>query len=86
MIYAKRIVSGLNRFYSGHFQNTPNIKTFFGFAGLKRFNMLHQNAELEPAVQCVESLVSEKNKVHSHCKTGPNSACSYNMLTRVTQY
>ena len=28
MIYAKRIVPGLKRFYSGHFQNTPNIKTF----------------------------------------------------------
>ena len=29
VIYAERIVSGLNRFYSDHFQNTPNIKTFF---------------------------------------------------------
>ena len=28
----KRIVSGLNRFYRGHFQNTPHIKTFFGYA------------------------------------------------------
>ena len=32
MIYAKTIVPGLNRFYRGHFQNTPNIKTFFGYA------------------------------------------------------
>ena len=30
VIYAERIVPGLNRFYSGHFQNAPNIKTFFG--------------------------------------------------------
>ena len=29
MIYAKRIVPGLNRFYRGHFQN---VKTFFGYA------------------------------------------------------
>ena len=28
VIYAERIVPGLNRFYSDHFQNTPNIKTF----------------------------------------------------------
>ena len=28
----KRIVLILNRFYRGHFQNTPNIKTFFGYA------------------------------------------------------
>ena len=33
MIYAKRIVPGRNRFYSGYFQNTPNIKTFFSYAG-----------------------------------------------------
>ena len=32
MIYAKTIVTGLNRFYRGHFQNAPNIKTFFGYA------------------------------------------------------
>ena len=32
MIYAKRIVPGVNRFYSGHFQSTPNVKTFFGYA------------------------------------------------------
>ena len=32
VIYAKRIVTGLNRFYRGHFQNAPNIKTFFGYA------------------------------------------------------
>ena len=31
-MYAKTIVTGLNRFYRGHFQNTPNIKTFFGYA------------------------------------------------------
>ena len=31
MIYAKRIVLGLYRFYRTHFQNTPNIKTFFGY-------------------------------------------------------
>ena len=86
MIYAKRIISGLIGFYNGYFKNTPDIKTFFGYAGFKRFNMLFQNAELEPVVQCVDSLVSKKNQVHSHCKTGPNSACSENMLTRVTQY
>ena len=28
MIYAKRIVPGINRFYRGHIQNTPNRKTF----------------------------------------------------------
>ena len=32
MIYAKTIVTGLNRFYRGHFPNAPNIKTFFGYA------------------------------------------------------
>ena len=32
MIYAKTIVTGPNRFYRGHFQNAPNIKTFFGYA------------------------------------------------------
>ena len=37
MIYAERIVAGLRRFYSGHFQNTPNIKTFIGYA---IFNLL----------------------------------------------
>ena len=35
MIYAKTIVTGPNRFYRGHFQNAPNIKTFFGYAGTK---------------------------------------------------
>ena len=30
LIHTKRIVPGLKKFYSGHFQNTPNIKTFFG--------------------------------------------------------
>ena len=37
MIYAKTIVPGLNRFYRGHFQNTPNIKTFFGYAARNPF-------------------------------------------------
>ena len=37
MIYAERIVPGLNIFYSGHFQNTPNIKTFFGYPALIGF-------------------------------------------------
>ena len=32
MIYTKTIVTGLNRFYRGHFQNAPNIKTFFIYA------------------------------------------------------
>ena len=32
MIYPKRIVPKLNRCYNGHFQNTPNVKTFFGYA------------------------------------------------------
>ena len=60
MIYAKRIISGVNGFYSGHFHNTSNIKTLFGYAGFKRFNVLYQNAELEAVMQCVDSLVSEK--------------------------
>ena len=34
MIYTKTIVPGLNRFYRGHLQNTPNIKIFFGYASL----------------------------------------------------
>ena len=34
MIYAEIIVAGLNRFYRGYFQNTPNIKTIFGYATL----------------------------------------------------
>ena len=29
MIYPKELVPGLNRFYSGHFQNTINFYTFF---------------------------------------------------------
>ena len=38
MIYAKRIVPELNRFYRGHIQNTPNLKTFFGYAcGMRDF-------------------------------------------------
>ena len=43
MIYAKRIVLGLNRFYRGHFQNTSNIKTFFGYVlwGKLQRGMLH---------------------------------------------
>ena len=40
VIYAKRIVPGLSRFYSGHFQNTPNIKTFFGYAFRTSVNMV----------------------------------------------
>ena len=32
MIYAKRIVHGSTDF-RGHFQDTPNLKTFFGYAG-----------------------------------------------------
>ena len=32
MIYAERVVTGHNRFYSGHLQNTSIIKTFFGCA------------------------------------------------------
>ena len=32
VIYAKRIVPRLNRFYSGYFQNITNFKTFFGYA------------------------------------------------------
>ena len=34
VIYAKRIVPRFNGFYSGYFQNTPNIRTFFGNAFL----------------------------------------------------
>ena len=32
VIYSKRTVPRLNRLYSGHFQNTPNIKTFFSYS------------------------------------------------------
>ena len=32
VIYAKEVVLGLNRFHSGHFQNTQNMKTFFDYA------------------------------------------------------
>ena len=32
VMYAKTIVPGLNRFYRGHLPNTPNVKTFFGYA------------------------------------------------------
>ena len=32
MVYASRVILGLNGFYRGHFQNTRNIKTFFGYA------------------------------------------------------
>ena len=32
VIYAERIFPRVNRFYSGHIQNTPNIKTFSGYA------------------------------------------------------
>ena len=35
MIYAKRVVPGLNRFYRGHFQDIPNVKTFFGYAAIE---------------------------------------------------
>ena len=38
VIYAKRIVLELNRFYSGHFKNTPNIRTIFGYATYPIFN------------------------------------------------
>ena len=31
MIYHKEIVAEINRFNNGHFQNTPNIKRFFGY-------------------------------------------------------
>ena len=34
MIYTETIAPRLNRFYRGHFQNTPSIKTFFGYAGI----------------------------------------------------
>ena len=34
MIYHKEIVSKLNSFYRGHFQNIPKIKTFFGYADI----------------------------------------------------
>ena len=32
VIYLKKFVLGLNRFYRGHFQNSRNIKTFFSHA------------------------------------------------------
>ena len=44
MIYAKKIVLGLNRFYRGHFQNTPNIKTFFGYAVVRTFKSIPEAA------------------------------------------
>ena len=31
--YHRKIAQGSSRFYSSHFQNIPNIKTFFGYAG-----------------------------------------------------
>ena len=42
VIYAKRIISRLNGIYSGYFQNTPSIKTLFGYVGFKRFKMFCQ--------------------------------------------
>ena len=40
MIYDKTIVPGLNRFYRGHFQNTPNIKTFFSYATITHYQWI----------------------------------------------
>ena len=40
MIYGKTIVPGLNRFYRGHFQNTPNIKTFFSYATITHYQWI----------------------------------------------
>ena len=45
MIFAERIVPGLNRFYSGHFQNTPNIKAFFGYAAGNNPGVLKNSTE-----------------------------------------
>ena len=45
MIYPKKVVPGLNRFYSGHFQNTPNIKTFFGYASQNFSNGIFSNVD-----------------------------------------
>ena len=51
MIYAKRIVPALNIFYKGHFQDTPNVKTFFGYATLNQNdNCLQNNFLLAGAV------------------------------------
>ena len=36
VIYPKNIAPRSNRFYSGHFQDTLNIKTFFGYAGSEK--------------------------------------------------
>ena len=41
MIYAERIVPRLSKIFSGHFQNTPNIKTFFGYVATVEFKFRH---------------------------------------------
>ena len=48
MIYAKTIVTGLNRFYRGHFQNARNIKTFFGYASITIQSNLNAGYTLMP--------------------------------------
>ena len=47
MIYAKKIVLGLNRSHSGHFQNTPNIKTFFGYAAVTKKGTVKRQISIE---------------------------------------
>ena len=59
MICAERIVKGLNRFYSGHFQNTTNIKTFFGYS-------IPDNSERKPTT-LVKKLVRATSVIKRLC-------------------
>ena len=40
MIYCKTIVPEVSRFYRGHFQYTPNIKTFFSYATITHYQWI----------------------------------------------
>ena len=66
----KEMFPGLNRFYRGHFQNTQNIKTFFGYAQcmkiLNHIRCIRKNASLRPVLIVVQVMsdTSKQDCIH----------------------
>ena len=82
MIYAKTIVTGPNRFYRGHFQNAPNIKTFFGYALayitscndaelMKKLNRIELNCDVNLSLQSVRIFEIIRKSDQSDWLTNP---------------
>ena len=66
----KELFPGSTDFYSGHFQDTPNIKTFFGYADGGQLNELFEiGRKVFYCIKCIKKLKLTTKYAEERCFT-----------------